>query len=148
MNFSIELFAMDFMDWDSHFVFNPIDLRLKIDVEVYDGIVSILNLKTRCSNSAASLFQWWVPAVLFFFWDMIVCSGTSEIWSYVRGHCFGCSLLPGTPLNSPCKLASWNEIYITRKAVLLSNRQYPLKNNYFTHWNTPPLSGSLHLQEA
>ena len=89
MNFSIELFAMDFMDWDSHFVFNPIDLRLKIDVEVYDGIMSILNLKTRCSNSAASLFQWWVPTVLFFFWDMIVCSGTllwlfSPAWDAVK----------------------------------------------------------------
>ena len=28
------------------------------------------------------------------------------IRSYVRGHCFGCSLWPGTPLNSPCTLAS------------------------------------------
>ena len=57
-------FLMDFMVWDSYFVFNP---RSKIYVEVYDGIVLILNLETLSSSSAASQIQWWVPAVLFFF---------------------------------------------------------------------------------
>ena len=38
---------MDFMDWVSYFVFNPKDSRSKFYVEVYDGIVSILNLETR-----------------------------------------------------------------------------------------------------
>ena len=60
---------MDFMDWDSYFVFNPKNLRLKFCVGVYDGIVSNLNFETRCSKSAASLIQWWVQAVLFFFLD-------------------------------------------------------------------------------
>ena len=30
---------MDFVDWDSYFVFNPKDSRLKIYVEVYDNCV-------------------------------------------------------------------------------------------------------------
>ena len=50
---------MDFMYWDNYFVFNPKDPRLKIYVEVYDGIVSILNFETHCSSSAASQIQWW-----------------------------------------------------------------------------------------
>ena len=50
---------MDLMDWDSYFVFNPKDSRSKFYVEVNDGIVSILNLETRCSSSAASQIQWW-----------------------------------------------------------------------------------------
>ena len=58
---------MDFLDLDSHFVFNPKDSKLKIYVEVYDGIVSILNLEMHCSSSAALQIQWWVPTVLFFF---------------------------------------------------------------------------------
>ena len=35
-----------------------------------------------------------VPTVLFFFWDFFWRSGLWEYWirSYVRGHCFGCSL--------------------------------------------------------
>ena len=45
------------MDWDSYFVFSPKDSRSKVYVEVYDGIVSILNLETRCSSSAASRFN-------------------------------------------------------------------------------------------
>ena len=56
---------MDFMDWGSYFVFNPKDPTLKNYVEVYDDIVSILNFETRCSSSAASQIQWWVPTVLF-----------------------------------------------------------------------------------
>ena len=59
MNFSTAFY--------SYFVFNPKDSRSKIYLEVYDGIVSILNLETRCSSSAASQIQWWVPTVLFFF---------------------------------------------------------------------------------
>ena len=51
---------MDFMDWDSYLVFNLKDSRSKVYVEVYDGIVSILNLETRCSSSAASQIQCWV----------------------------------------------------------------------------------------
>ena len=60
---------MDFMDWDNYFVFNPKNLRLKFMLGVYDGIVLNLNLETRCSKSAASLIQWWVQTVLFFFLD-------------------------------------------------------------------------------
>ncbi len=29
--------------------------------------VSILDVETRCSNSAASLVRWWVPTILLFF---------------------------------------------------------------------------------
>ena len=58
---------MDFLDLDSHFVFNPKDSKLKFFVEVYDGTVSILNLEMHCSSSAASQIQWWVPTVIFFF---------------------------------------------------------------------------------
>ena len=54
-------------DWDSYFVFNPKDPRLKIYLEVYDSIVSILVCETLCSSSAASQIRWWVPTVLFFF---------------------------------------------------------------------------------
>ena len=111
--FQQSFWSMDFMDWDSHFVFNPKDSRSKIYVEVYDGIVSILNLETRCSSSAASQIQWWVPTVLFFFWDFFWRSGLLEYWiqSYVRGHCFGCSLRHGMPFNSPCKLANFTWIW-------------------------------------
>ena len=45
---------MDLTDWDSYFVLNPKDPRLKIHFEVYDGIVSILNFETLCSSLAAS----------------------------------------------------------------------------------------------
>ena len=123
---------MDFVDWDSYFVFNPKDSRLKIYVfdrwtlwigivilsliqKIQDWkfmlrfiIVSVLNLETRCSSSAASQIQWWVQTVLFFFSDFFWRSGLLKYWilSYVQGHCFGCSLRPGMQLNSPCKLAS------------------------------------------
>ena len=50
--------SMDFMHWDTYFVFNPKDSRSKIYVEVYDGVVPILNLETRCSSSATSQIQW------------------------------------------------------------------------------------------
>ena len=91
---------MDFMVWDSYFVFNPKDSRSKIYVEVYDGIVLILNLETHCSSSAALQIQWWVPTVLFFFWDFFWRSGLLEYWIQLY------ALWPGTQLNSPCKLAS------------------------------------------
>ena len=58
---------MVFTDWDSCFVIHPKGQRLKIYVEVYDDIVSILNFESHCSSSAASQTQWWVPTVLFFF---------------------------------------------------------------------------------
>ena len=95
--------SMDILDWDSYFVFNPRDPRLKIYVEVDNGIVLILNFEMCCSRLAASQIQWWVPTVLFFFWNFFLRSGLLEYWkwSYVQGHFFG-SLLLGTQLNSPC----------------------------------------------
>ena len=42
---------MEFMD--SYFVSNPKYPRVKSYVEVYDGIVSILNFETHSSSSAA-----------------------------------------------------------------------------------------------
>ena len=88
---------MDSMDPDNYFVFNAKFPRSKIYVEVHDDILSILNFETRFSSSAALQIQWWVPTV-----------GLLEyrIRWYVRRHGFGSSLRPGTPLNSPCKLAS------------------------------------------
>ena len=65
--FEFDAIFHDFMDWDSFFVFNLKDPRLKIYLEVYDNIVSILVCETRCSSSAASQIRWWVPTVLFFF---------------------------------------------------------------------------------
>ena len=47
-------------------LFNPKDSRSKIYVEVWDDIVSILNLEMRCMSSAALHIQCWVPTVLFF----------------------------------------------------------------------------------
>ena len=38
--------------------------RSKFYVVVYDGIVSNLNWETRCSSSAASQIQWWVPTMV------------------------------------------------------------------------------------
>ena len=101
-----------FMDgiYGQLFVFNPNDQRLKMYVEVYDGIVSILNFERHSSSSAALQIQWWSlgPTVLSFFWDFFWRSGLSESWiqSYVLGYCFGCSLRPGTPINSPWNSAS------------------------------------------
>ena len=57
---------MDLKGWACYFVFNPKDSRLKNHFEVYDSIVSILNLETRYSSSAALQIQW-VQTVLFFF---------------------------------------------------------------------------------
>ena len=54
-----------------------------------------------------------------------------EYWirSCIRGHCFGCSLRPATPLNSPCKLASsvlsWSLTYRFRRDQFADNRSYP-----------------------
>ena len=59
--------SMDLVTWDSYFVLNSKDSRLKNYVEVYDGIVSSLNFETHCQTSAASPIQWWVPRVLLFF---------------------------------------------------------------------------------
>ena len=52
---------MDFMDWDSYFVFNPFS----------DGIVSILKIEMRYSSLAAAHVEWWVPTVLFFFHNFL-----------------------------------------------------------------------------
>ena len=84
------------MDWDTYFVFNPKDSRLKNCVEVYDGTVSILNSETRCSSLAASQIQWWVPTVLFSFGillkirsvrilDTIICLGTL-LWLFSQAR--------------------------------------------------------------
>ena len=45
-----------------------------------------------------------VPTILLFFRDFFWRSGLLDNWirPYARGHWFGCSLLPGTALNSPC----------------------------------------------
>ena len=56
------------LDWDSYFVFNASPVpRLKIYVEVYDGIVLILTFETCYSSLEASPSQWWVPMEFFFF---------------------------------------------------------------------------------
>ena len=47
---------MDFMDRDRPFVFNSKDSRLKIDAEVYDGIVPVLSFEARCSSSESAFF--------------------------------------------------------------------------------------------
>ena len=46
-----------------------------------------------------------LPIILLFFRDFFWRSCLLEYWirSHVRGHWFGCSLRPGTPLNSPCQ---------------------------------------------
>ena len=60
------------LDWDSYFVFNASPVpRLKIYVEVYDGIVLILTFETCYSSLEASPSQWWVPMEFFFFWDFL-----------------------------------------------------------------------------
>ena len=77
---------MDFMDWDSYFVFHPKDLRSKIYVEVYDGIVSIVNLETRCSSSAASQIQWWATLLSRYYrWSLGIQHATMK---YVLGAYF------------------------------------------------------------
>ena len=53
---------MDFIDWDSYFVFDPKDPRLKNYVEVYDGSVLNTQLKFGCF-----LDSMLVPKMLFFF---------------------------------------------------------------------------------
>ena len=39
---------MDFMDWDSYFIFSRKNLRLKFCVGDYDGIVLHLNFEVGC----------------------------------------------------------------------------------------------------
>ena len=46
---------MDYMDWDSYFVFNPNHSRSKIHCQIYDYIVSILNLETEFGCFADSM---------------------------------------------------------------------------------------------
>ena len=78
---------------------NPIS-RFMLEMEMI--FMSILSFETRCSNSAASLVQWWVPTILLFFRCFVWRSGLLEYWmrSYFRGQWLGCSLRLGTPLNS------------------------------------------------
>ena len=99
MSFATEILIKGLCGLGQLLVLNPEDPRLNSFVGVYDGTVSILNFEARCSSSAASQIQWWVPTVLFFFRDFFWRSGLLEYWirSYVRGHCFGCSLRPGMP---------------------------------------------------
>ena len=61
-------------------------------------------LKRVARSQLLRLCLMMVPIILLFFRDFWWRSGLLEycIRSYVRGHRFGCSLLPGTPLNSPC----------------------------------------------
>ena len=66
-----------------------------------DVLVSILNLEI----SAASLVYWWVQRCCS---ASVISSRSGDsglleywIWSYVRGHCFGCSLRPGALQYSP-----------------------------------------------
>ena len=95
---------MDLVDWDSYFVFNPKDSRLKIYVEVYDGIVLILNLETHWScwaashcfadsmvgpNCAVLLLRSLLKIRFIIILDTIVCSGTllllfSPAWDAVK----------------------------------------------------------------
>ena len=78
--------------------FDPRDLRLKIFVVVCNHIMLILNFERRCSNSAGLRFNG----------ESLHCS--SSLWFLLKirsvrmldtikcmGHCFGCSMLPGTP---------------------------------------------------
>ena len=68
------------MDSEIYFVFNPKDPRLKICVELYDGIVSMfIFFGTCCSSLAASQIQWLVPTALFSFWDFFWRSGLDMI---------------------------------------------------------------------
>ena len=60
---------MDSMDWDTYFFFNPKDPRSKCCVGRYNGMVRDLNFEIRCSSLDASLIQWWVPTLPFFFRD-------------------------------------------------------------------------------
>ena len=79
--------------------------RLKIHVGVYDVLESILNLEMRSSNSAL----WWFNDRFRHAALLMLCllkTWSVRILECVLGYCFGCSLQPGTPLNSPWKLAS------------------------------------------
>ena len=76
MNFSAEFWNQG-TEWIGSVILSLI-LRIqdrKIYFEVYDVSVSILNN----TSSAASLIQWWVPTVLYFFWDFFWRSG---LWEY------------------------------------------------------------------
>ena len=48
------------VDFDHFFVFNPKNSKIKTCCGVYDVFISILNLQTRCFDSAASLVQCWL----------------------------------------------------------------------------------------
>ncbi len=84
---------------DIFFVFNFKETKIQIMFELMIKSVSISNFETRCSNSAVSLVQWWVPTVMLFFrcffWKSglllgtIVCSGQlvflfSPAWDAVK----------------------------------------------------------------
>ena len=62
---------MDFMDQVKYFLFNPKDPRLKINVEVYDGIVLILNFETHCLSllgAPPAYVLAWLP----FSWTLVM----------------------------------------------------------------------------
>ena len=98
---------MDFMDWDSYFVFNPKDSRSKIYVEVYDGFVSIMFgnalLEFGCfadsmvgPDSAVLLLRFLLKIRSVRKLDTIVCSGTF-LWLFSPAW---------DAFKLPCKLAS------------------------------------------
>ena len=93
--------------WESYFVFNFWKFKIKIYVGVDAIVVSILNFDTLCSISSLLSSFMMVPTILLFFRDFFWKSGLLEyhdwIRPYVRGHWFGCSLRPGSQLNSPCQ---------------------------------------------
>ena len=68
-------------------------------------LILILIRFARSLRFFASLMM--VAIILLLFLDFSWRSGLLEYWipwrPYVRGHWFGCSLWPGTPLNTPCQ---------------------------------------------
>ena len=105
-------------------------LRFKIKNICWSLWWYCIDYELYCSSSAADSTMGPYSAVLLLRFllkirsvrilDTIICS----VWiqSYVLWHCICCSLLPGTQLNSPCKLASsvlWCSLTLPIKVLQL-----------------------------
>jgi hypothetical protein len=100
--------------------------KIKIHVEVDGSVWVSLEFRNSLLDLGCFAGSMVGPTIRLFFCPFFWRSSLLEccVQSYVRSHWFGCSLLPGTPLNSPWNMAlsslSWS-----RSLALLIKEQQP-----------------------
>ena len=141
--FTWNFWLMNSVDWNKHFAFNPKNSKVKnLCWSLWLG-----NMLLELGSFAGSMMG---SDILLFLCNFFWRSSLLEYWiqSYVLGHCFGCSLLLGTQLNSPWKsassvlLLSLNNWVDVPGLMLIQLKPIPNTICHFTYGNKASLSQS------